>query len=280
GEPEAVIAVVHAPGLTEELARRAWWALPTADNARQLLSREGVASSAMGPVLAEYLVDYLPFETDPLSVAESVRLVLQPGLISADTRARLWGRGRQKTAYHIGFLQAVPDDLPEPLTPHRSWELADQRLAPLAAEGNAVAARLCRTLAAPGQTFLATVERALRRPADQDVVVALLQGIQDYFRDARPEQAGPGPADMDAVLRLSEQTGRGAGATAPAGQVLAAAPELEPELRATVALSLVGEPLVRPIFARSDAVGSVMRRQIEPVTRPISEQVHCLLGRG
>ena len=25
GEPEAVTAVVHAPGLTNELARRAWW---------------------------------------------------------------------------------------------------------------------------------------------------------------------------------------------------------------------------------------------------------------
>ena len=28
GEPEAVVAAVHAPGLTDELAARAWWAMP------------------------------------------------------------------------------------------------------------------------------------------------------------------------------------------------------------------------------------------------------------
>ena len=30
GEPEAVVAVVCAPGLTDELARRAWWAMGNA----------------------------------------------------------------------------------------------------------------------------------------------------------------------------------------------------------------------------------------------------------
>ena len=37
GEPEAVVAAVCAPGLTDELARRAWWAMEDADNARHML---------------------------------------------------------------------------------------------------------------------------------------------------------------------------------------------------------------------------------------------------
>ena len=35
GEPEAVVAVVCAPGITDELARRAWWAMEDAENARR-----------------------------------------------------------------------------------------------------------------------------------------------------------------------------------------------------------------------------------------------------
>src|SRR6056297_3564796 len=49
GEPEAVVAVVHAPGLTHEFARRAWWAMPTAENARRMLEREVVVQSPLGP---------------------------------------------------------------------------------------------------------------------------------------------------------------------------------------------------------------------------------------
>jgi hypothetical protein len=37
GEPEAVLSVVHTPGLSVELARRAWWAMPNTGNALCLL---------------------------------------------------------------------------------------------------------------------------------------------------------------------------------------------------------------------------------------------------
>ncbi len=48
GEPEAVVGVVCAPGLTDELARRAWWAMPEAENARRMLASEAVVGGAMG----------------------------------------------------------------------------------------------------------------------------------------------------------------------------------------------------------------------------------------
>ncbi|MCK7497635.1 MAG: hypothetical protein MZW92_47775 [Comamonadaceae bacterium] len=46
GEPEAVVAVAHAQTLTDELARRVWWALPTMEIARRMLAREDVARAA------------------------------------------------------------------------------------------------------------------------------------------------------------------------------------------------------------------------------------------
>ena len=64
GEPEAVIAVVNASGITDELARRAWWASQTSDNARCMLRQEAVVHGKMGPVLAEFLVEFLPFEEE------------------------------------------------------------------------------------------------------------------------------------------------------------------------------------------------------------------------
>ena len=59
GEPEAVVAVVNASGITDELARRAWWTLQTADNARCMLGQDAVVAGKMGPVLAEFLVEFL-----------------------------------------------------------------------------------------------------------------------------------------------------------------------------------------------------------------------------
>ncbi|MEK7190799.1 MAG: sulfur reduction protein DsrS, partial [Pseudomonadota bacterium] len=75
GEGEAVVAVAGAPGLTDDIARRAWWAMPTADIARRMLERETVVQGSMGKVLAAYLVEHLPFETDPLTIITTVRLV-------------------------------------------------------------------------------------------------------------------------------------------------------------------------------------------------------------
>ena len=68
GEEEAVVAVVHAPGLTDEIARRAWWVMPTLENARRMLEKEPVAHGAMGKVLAEFLVEHLPFEENPVAI--------------------------------------------------------------------------------------------------------------------------------------------------------------------------------------------------------------------
>jgi hypothetical protein len=35
---------------------------------------------------------------------------------------------------------------------------------------------------------------------------------------------------------------------------------------------------VKPIFARSTAIGSLMRRKIEPITAPLAADIQLLLG--
>ena len=77
GEPEAVVAVVNATGITDELARRAWWASQTSDNARCMLQQAAVVDGEMGAVLAEFLIEFLPFEEEAGNQIKTVSLVLQ-----------------------------------------------------------------------------------------------------------------------------------------------------------------------------------------------------------
>ncbi len=280
GEPEAIVAVVHAGGLTDEIARRAWWAMPVADNARRMLERACVVNGEMGPMLAEYLVEYLPFETEHRAMVETVRLVLQPGLISADMREKLWRSARRKSSYYVGFMHASPDTLPEPGRPRRDWEAVCASLAGLVEAGNPLAAQLCRCLGEPGQVFLQTAEAVLNKPADQDVVVEFLRAMQAYFSGVCPHRDASAEmqtivADAAALLDVPAVC-----ATTSAVQaILEVLPGYRDDLRAMLALSWVGESLVNPIFARTDAIGSVMRNKIEPVTTPIRQQLAQLLGR-
>jgi hypothetical protein len=274
GEPEAVAAVVCAPGLTDELARRAWWASPCAESARRMLERESVVRGKMGTVLAQYLVEHLPFETDHTVMMETVRLVLQPGLVEEEARQHLWNSGKHKCAYHIGFLEAVPDELPGQLGPRPDWEQHAPVLDRLSAQGNPYAEHLARALSAPGQTFLHASEGVLKRLPNHDVVVALLNAVAGYFAPVRP---ATGSASIDEILQDAEAL---CSPQRPAGlqELLERAPVLHPEVRAMLALSRLGEPVVASILARTTAIGALMRKKLDPVTAPILQQFAVLRG--
>ena len=273
GEPEAVVAVVHAAGLTDEIARRAWWAMPVADNARRMLEKADIVRGSMGPVLAEYLIDYLPFETEHRCMIETIRLVLQPGLVDAATRERLWKAAKRKNTYYVGFLAALPDDLPEPAPARADHDAVRAGLAPLLAAGNPVATLLDRCLGERGQAFIRVAEMALAKPNNQDVVVELLNAIQAYFRPACP-YTDPA-ADMQTVLDDADALCDAppvCKTTTAVHEVLRCMPALRDDVRAMLVLAMAGEAVVTPIFARTDAIGSVMRKKIEPVSAPLRDQ--------
>ncbi len=54
--------------------------------------------------------------------------------------------------------------------------------------------------------------------------------------------------------------------------------EVEPQ--AMLILSAIGEHLVAPVFAHTDAIGTVMRRKLEPITQPLLQQIAILRGAG
>lgn len=282
GEPEAVVAVVNAAGITDELARRAWWALQTAENARCMLKQQAVVEGQMGPVLADFLVEFLPFEEAAIDQIASVRLVLQGDLISAETRLGLWEKGKHKNAYYIGFLQAVPDNLPVEHAPNPLWEAHRDRLAKLAAAGNPFARQLSRLLAPAGQAYLGCLETVLDKPSNQDVMVELLHAIAGYFATVRIDEQRH--EDLDEITAIAvAATSAGSDTSGDHStllkELIEAAPELLAHIRAMVFLSLVDEPVVNPVLSRTDAIGTVMRKKLKPVIEPLQQQIAILKNR-
>jgi hypothetical protein len=271
GEPEAISAVVCAPGLTEEIARRAWWVDSTSENARRMLARDCVVKSDMGRALAGYLIEHLPFETESHVIIDSVRLVLQSGLIDADIRQRLWEKGVAQADYRIGFLEAEPDNLPQPVNAREELELLRPSLNVFSAGNNPFALLLLRVLDSQGQTFLATCERVIRKLASQDATVALLNVLSSYFGLLRTsDESSPDVIQiLEALdLKLDEMPS--------AVDILAVHRQLRSRLLAMCALARMDEAVVTPVFAQSSASGSLMRNKIEPVIHAVLDQISVL----
>ena len=265
GEPEAIVAVAGAPGLTDELARRAWWAMPTADAARRMLHAPAVVAGEMGKVLAQYLVEHLAFETDPFNVVTSVRLVLKPGLIDASQRTRIWAKGNHRNAYHLGFLEADPNDLPPDIPARGDHVKLNTKLSALAESGNALARLLGQLLDTAGQRYLAVSESLLAQPVNQDTASMLLNNIGRYFAPARIGQ--PPPRDVDAICVHVQSLLEGDHADVRG--VLSATPNLGSELSAVLTLAHASEELILPIVAKTTASGTLLKRKLEPVLAPL-----------
>lgn len=275
GEPEAVVAVANAAGLTTELARRTWWSDPVSANARRMLACQAVAQGSIGKILALHLVEHVAFETEPQMMIDTIRLVLQPGLIDNDAKLKIWASGARKNAYRVGFLQAIPDELPEPKPAHPLHDNVAPALDNLSNEGNDVATLMLKILRPEGQTYLAAAEAILRKPANQDVVVSLLNTLGDYFSPARLQHSDT--QDVFEIIHDSEKLLQQK--PAAIAQLCDTLPSLEGLLEAVLVFARLSEQVVTPVFARTTAEGTLMHRKIAPVTAPIFERFALLLGK-
>ncbi len=244
GEPEAVTAVALAPTLSDELARRAWWALPTMEVARYMLGHAAVHRGSMGPILADFLIEHLPFEEDPIQAMNSIRAVIGADLLDAAASELLWAKARRRPHYFIGFLEHRPDALPA-----GTERLLPAEVQARAAAGDPWATQLARCHAPSGQSFLAATELALEKPPAHETVYLLLDIIGDYFAALRELEL---PAEMPDRLRR--------------------------EIEAIAALSRVSNEAAIPILTRTTAVGPLMRRHLEPLFAPILGHLRVLRG--
>lgn len=275
GEEEAVVAVVHAPGLTDEIARRAWWVMPTLENARRMLEKEPVAHGAMGKVLAEFLVEHLPFEENPVAIMDTVRWLLHYDLVDTAAQNTLWNRGREHGAYYIGFLEQRPDNLPKQLAARGDFAAIHVPLASLIETGNAFATLLLRLVSGPGQSFLAGCEEVMQRPGTHEIVNPLMNTIGQYFTPLR-EHLAPA-ASIEALLEEMPRLAISQPDTpAPLAELLAAAPALHEDITAMLMLGRIDAELAIPILRRTTAVNALLRTKLKPLFEPLSQQMQIL----
>jgi hypothetical protein len=158
-EEEAVVAVVHSPALTDELARYAWWCMPTIEHARLMLMRDVVCQGSMGRTLAEFLVEHLSFlHEDDVGILDTVAVMLYSGVLTDAERLSIWKRGNSRNSYYVAFLELQPDNLPNPRAAR-----ADHASVPHL-DGNPYSVMLDKALSGQGQTFIATTATILDRP--------------------------------------------------------------------------------------------------------------------
>ncbi len=275
GEPEAVVAVVHAPTLSHEIGRRAWWASPSAHNARRLLEKPDVVAGPLGKELAAYLLEFLPFEEVQLDVVDSVRLCLQGELVSVEEREKLWGRAKRKNPFYVGFLHADSALIPLPAKANPRCAIVSEQLAEPLAANNPWAQALCNTLDVSGQNWLRALQLALDKPVDQDVVISLFIALGARFQLPFPEFRGV--RELDTALQRTEQLCAG---DCP-DEIKAVLENLNagtlPLFKSMLILAQLGEDSLIPYFGGNDSVGSVMRKRLEPLTDPLLTQVKVLL---
>jgi hypothetical protein len=242
-----------------------------AENARRMLMREAVSEGEMGPVLAEYLVEYLPFESEIEQMMITVSLVLKPGLISDALKQELWKRAKRKPAYYVGFLSACPDDIPEQKAASARYLELQARLAGIAPKSR-IASLLLKVLSPAGQAFLETVVRVLKKPGTQEMVTATLDNLAHYFSDMRPGER------VDLTLEMLEQDAASSMAepVQAVTEVLEECPDCADLVEVMYLLSGLGYGVLRPVLRDTTAIGSLMRRKIEPVMTPLLEKIALL----
>ena len=276
GESEAIVAVVNAEKVSNEIARRAWWAMPTASNARCLLRHKDVIEGDIGKELADFLVEFLPFEEEPRAMIESARLVLQDNLIVEKVKSDLWKKGQRKNALLVGFLKTLPDNLPVESIEHKSLTALKDKLASM--NNNVFSKIILRLLSKEGQAYLSTVKAVMKKPSNQDVVISLFNTVKDYFKSVCPNQE-----DYDDLEVLLSDVNKYIEVTATQHddlkEILQSIPDVSPLVKSALVLSLIGESLVSPVFSRTDAIGSLMRKKINHLTSPLLKEISILNGK-
>lgn len=277
GEPEAIVAMVHAPVLTHDQANCAWWANPTIEVARRLLHYPDIVAGGLGKELAAYLLEFLPFEEEQKNIVISVSLCLQGELTTKEQRVSLWKRAKRKNPFYVGFLRSKKN-IPSNQSEHPELSIIESSLSKLIADENSYALHLCELLSEEGQRWLYTLKESLRKPVDQDVVITLFLFIADNFSLPFPERLGV--REMQLACDRSDQLCRGEEGTPEAlTQVLLTLDkEYHLLLNATLVLAQLGEDTLTPVFSGNDSVGTVMRRKLEPLTTPILERIDILMA--
>jgi hypothetical protein len=227
----------------------------------------------MGKILAEFLVEFLPFEEEPRAMIESARLVLQKELVTEEVKQSLWKKGLRKNALLVGFLKTLPDNLPVMSVEHPLFNELREKL--VSFNDNVFAKIILRLFSKAGQAYLDTVVTVMKKPSNQDVVISLFNLINDYFQSVRINQVEY--QDINTLLSdANKYINVSVTQFHDLKVILETLPELSQIIKAIVVMSLINESLLSPVFSRTDAIGSLMRKKTDHIISPLLTEISYL----
>ena len=280
GEPEAIVAVVYSPDLSHDIGVRAWWAHPTTEVAMRLMEYPSVSQGELGKELAEYLMEFLPFEECQLNIVNMVRLCLQSDLINGDEKQKLWARAKRRNPFYVGFLHSETKQIPLDKPSHSHHAGISEQLKTLIKADNPYAKALESLLDKKGQNWLETIKLSLKKPVDQDVVISLFIAIGRHFNlpinTLKLDNRGTRSIEIaiehtNLICQLPDNDHL-------ANLLSTLKPEQQPLINAMLVLAQMGEHTLTPIFSGNDSVGTVMRKRLLPLTTPLLEKVDILMS--
>ncbi|MDH5229721.1 MAG: hypothetical protein OEZ58_04660 [Gammaproteobacteria bacterium] len=264
GEPEAVIAVANSPALSIEVAELVWWSLQSVEVAQMMLNNATIRASALGRELAKFLFEFLPFESEPQVIIDSLKLIVKPGLLEENDLQNLWRRGQRKAIFCIGFLNQFEQPLPDTQSDHFLLNYVEAIDSSNNETMNAYLAQLQRICQAQGQQFLAVLKRSLEKYTSQEEIVEIIAIMDKYFhlKEILDE------ANLIYLIeKFSEQKNQ---------------PEFVSRFEAMLAalneLNKVEDALLIPVLSHTDAMGSVLRQKLEDVIGPIRSNIETLVN--
>lgn len=277
GEPEAIVALTYSSELDAQLAAYAWWALQSAEIARNLLSSTRVVASDMGVELAQFLLEFLPFEERPLDVVDSVKLCLQGQLLSPESKVKLWEHARRKNPYFVGFLLAGPQSIPLDEAAHPGHADTCALLSTELQQNNQYAFYFTHFLSPDGRKWLKSLSMALVKPTNPDVVIALFIGVDHHI------QLGLAPSRGVLEIETALVQARQMCEPEHASEQLHAVYQLlntrqTEQFQAMLVLAQLGEHTLNRYFGGRDASGTVMRKHLKPLIFQINLSIQCLLN--
>ena len=148
-------------------------------------------------------------------------------------------------------------------------------IADLAKPSKTFAQHIERALSQTGKQYLEGCTRALRTATDMDSVVETLEALHRFLM---PIADTPQLPRTPHLLRIAARERFNWAASKFDDEEFAfiLSRYSESDIKAIILLSLVGEPLVAPIFAITDASGSLMRKKLAPALDPAFEAIKAL----
>ncbi len=248
GNIEAVVAVANSQSLDDEVLALVWWCATNTDQqaeiGRFLLTRDFVIKHSIGKQIANYLLEFLPFTNDTTQLIDTTNLLLQDDLISQQAKYRLWKQGQRKTAFLVGFIERMENNLP-----NNNGTIA---------LNNGIK-ELERVNSEQGQIILQTINHILKKINQEHILYRTLEVLSNYL-------SHPMVRRLSGIDECQVQ----------AKNVLRQLGLDNEKIKARLFLAGVSEQLVVSTISSHGLTGSTIRKKLSNVLDPIQDALNLL----